>query len=772
MSREIQLANVGGLPIHASDGWSRQSTALGAPMPQQPAPLKKLHRMMRGRYIIAGVAGLILGVVCAIFGYRSTMPLYAGYGFVRIDPTMPNPLSKNDSTIYMYSAYLQSQSTLMTTSRVLENAMSSPLWKETNRGPYSNDASRIQFENSLSVAPIKNQFFIQVQFLDEDPIIAMKAVNAVLDAYRPVSKAEGMNSSEMRIEEMEKKVNSNRAEIARLTQILRETTKEFATDDLKQWHDTQLGEMMKWRSKWMETSVARSLVELNMNNAKSGDGTEAAQLSVDHIKALDPQMRRLVVARDDWDTEMKRLRAKGLGENHVQMRNTKYELQLANDAVEKYADEFRNQYQVMQSAPDGQGGTVLKSLEQLKTEETQYEATYKQAKDEFAKVAEKYMQIKNLDSDISRLREENLEFSKRVEELTVMQRIGSTMQIFEADRPVTYEIDKRKQFAAVGFVGGFGLPFAIFLLIGFLDSRFRYSEEAGTDMSGITLLGILPNLPDLLTDPEQASIAAHCVHQIRTMLQINGGGEDRRVFAVTSASPGDGKTSLTLALGLSFAASGSRTLIIDCDLVGAGLTTRMNMASAEGVLEAIANRSLLEYIRTTDINDLAILPVGSAQAHHASMLSPGALRKLVAEAKKHFEIILIDTGPILGSIEASSVTSSADGVILCVARGQQRPLVEKSLQHLSSIGARLAGVVFNRAQARDFERSVSRMSMRSVPRAQSNGHNYDNGGTAVIPSNRFGPVARAVASSVKPSNGDSNGNGHGHENGHEESNGH
>ena len=68
---------------------------------------------------------------------------------------------------------------------------------------------------------------------------------------------------------------------------------------------------------------------------------------------------------------------------------------------------------------------------------------------------------------------------------------------------------------------------------------------------GITLLGILPNLPDRLSDPEQAAIAAHCVHQIRTMLQINGGveGGERRVFAVTSASPGDGKTSLTLALG-------------------------------------------------------------------------------------------------------------------------------------------------------------------------------------------------------------------------------
>jgi polysaccharide biosynthesis transport protein len=280
-------------------------------------------------------------------------------------------------------------------------------------------------------------------------------------------------------------------------------------------------------------------------------------------------------------------------------------------------------------------------------------------------------------------------------------------------------------------------------------------------MSGMTLLGILPNLPDRLSDPTQAATAAHCVHQIRTMLQINT-GEERNVFAVTSASPGDGKTSLTLALGLSFAASGSRTLLIDCDLVGAGLTARLDMSGPDGVLEAMANRDLLPYIRQTDIADLSMLPVGQAQAHHAGMFSPQALRRLLNEAKKHYEIVLIDSGPVLGSIEATPVCAAADGVILTVSRGQQRPLVEKAIQHLHSIGARFAGVVFNRAQARDFARSISGISLRSiarqhqtsggsVPNQNGNGSNGASGGFRKNEGVKaFGPVARAVATSVKP----------------------
>src|SRR5688572_10321274 len=174
----------------------------------------------------------------------------------------------------------------------------------------------------------------------------------------------------------------------------------------------------------------------------------------------------------------------------------------------------------------------------------------------------------------------------------------------------------------------------------------------------------------------------------------------------------------------------------------------MNVHAAEGVLEAIANRSLLDYVRTTDIADVAILPVGSAHGYHASTLSPTALRRLIEEAKKHFDTILIDTGPILGSIEASLVCAAADGVVLAVSRGQSRPLVEKSVAHLAGLGARLAGVVFNRAQANDFERSISGMSIRSIARHPSatngnglggNGHANGHG------KGGYGPVAKAVA---------------------------
>src|SRR5262249_46416492 len=112
--------------------------------------------------------------------------------------------------------------------------------------------------------------------------------------------------------------------------------------------------------------------------------------------------------------------------------------------------------------------------------------------------------------------------------------------------------------------------------IAFLDQRVKNVADAQGRIRGSNrMLGVLPRLPDDISDPNQASIAAYCVHHIRTILQI-GPGREHQVIAISSPSPGDGKTSLALRFGLSFAASSAKTLLIDCDVIGGGLTSRMN----------------------------------------------------------------------------------------------------------------------------------------------------------------------------------------------------
>jgi Mrp family chromosome partitioning ATPase len=98
-------------------------------------------------------------------------------------------------------------------------------------------------------------------------------------------------------------------------------------------------------------------------------------------------------------------------------------------------------------------------------------------------------------------------------------------------------------------------------------------------------------------------------------------------------------------------------------------------------------------------------------------------------------VILVDTGPIPGSIESSVACSQVDGVVITVSRGEQGPLVKRASEHLRDIGARALGMVFNRATPEDFSSSYGSMSSPSIPapRVAEKG----------VPA--FGPVASAVA---------------------------
>jgi len=753
MSQDIQLRNSGQLPAAPEDVFSAAGGMAGS---NQPSPAQKVHRLLRGRYALAITLALVGATVGAAAGWFSQRAELRSDAQLQIDPIIRG-ITNADRVMQQYETYLRSQPINITSARVVHEAMNNPEWKNVGWEPTEDGAAR--FRAAITATAVRGTQNILVSFTHPDGAVAQAGVRAVVDAYAKLygdMSGENLRQDLVRLESM---IELATKEMRGKQQLIIDLAKPYGSSDLSVRHSAMLNKQVDTEAKLMDAKLSLENVKSAMAS-KEDSAAEAAKLTPEEIAANDPMMSSYLQQLEKLKFEQ--IRNKALGAEHPKTKQLADDIASTQAMINILAETYRKKWigppvVIGTGTPlplteanlkwlSGTVGTLQKLADELTRETNAVGAARTQ-------IEQLNNEIVNLKADIAKM-EHN-----RDEKVAQAGNSGLLKIISKGDPPVP-ATDKRKQMAFVGLVGGGALPIGLLLLIGLLDHRYRFSEEATTDMSGITLLGILPNLPDRLTDPDQAATAAHCVHQIRTMLQINGGGEEQQVYCVTSASPGDGKTSLTLALALSYAASGSRTLLIDCDLVGAGLTARLDMAGPEGVLEAMTNRSLLEYIRQTDIADLAMLPVGSAQAHHAGLFSPAALRRLVTEAKKHFEVVLIDTGPILGSIEATPVCAACDAVILTVSRGQQRPLVEKALQHLMSIGARLAGVVFNRAQTRDFERSISGMSLRSIARHQQqgattngNGHGRgrDSGFQKSEPGVKaFGPVARAVASSFNP----------------------
>ena len=141
---------------------------------------------------------------------------------------------------------------------------------------------------------------------------------------------------------------------------------------------------------------------------------------------------------------------------------------------------------------------------------------------------------------------------------------------------------------------------------------------------------------------------------------------------------------------------------------------------------------------------LSILPVGQSGPDLVASLSPASVTLLLEQARQQYNTIVIDTGPIPVSTEASLVAAQADGVILTVRKGVQQQAAERAVMHLRAVGARLSGVVFNGAKASDMESSGFSAGISSRMSGEQRPHLRGGVEPGSMP-DRFGPVARAAA---------------------------
>ena len=341
---------------------------------------------------------------------------------------------------------------------------------------------------------------------------------------------------------------------------------------------------------------------------------------------------------------------------------------------------------------------------------------------------------------IDNLSAELTKTENRIDELTTEASLHSGRFTVTAagDVPSAPYADRRLRMAAVFGLGMAMIPIALFALIGIVDRRFHFSEDA-METAECPLLGVLPILPDHHQHAELARVAAYCVHKLRVRLQLLNRKKDRPVYMITSATAGEGKTSLTLALGMAFAASGKRTLLVDGDPVGRGLTRRLHQDDQPGLLDSFAGNGVRHVQQLA--HNVSVIPAGKGTDQH---LDTGfgweELECLINDELKDFDVILIDTGPVLSSLQAPIVAQVADHVVMTVASGLSESLSRQAVRLLRAIDIPVAGFVFNRATASDYNRwiggeSYYTQSSRPLPQRYHNG------------SAPYGPLAASITSS-------------------------
>lgn len=775
-------------------------------------PLTTVHSLLRGRYWIAAILVVVGLGVGSFVGYRLKPPVYRSTGLVRVKPILPRVLyqSEQNGVMPMFDTFVDSQVSLLESQRVIDLAMQADEWRALNRG--LSPEAVAAFSTSLEVTHGRGSEMIAVSFTDGDATVAMTAVRAVIESYNKLYGENDALSDEKIRQTLEDRRTALTNDLKAKNDQILEIAREFGSDSLEDIYNFKLQEAQKLESEFKAADLARVVAEAQSGQtavpatlpavAAAGTSvpapaTQPARISPELVAISDPIMRNYLVEKQDIQRRIET--NKRLGEKHHSMIEARVTLALIDKQIQKQMDLHKDDLPAA-AGLIGQSPRQL-SVAEMRSNVESIRKLHADAHAETVDVGRKRMQISTIRADADAVRQRLKDTEARIEQLNVESPVRGRINVVSyGDRPLTPFTDKRAAFAAAGGVGLSAFGVGAVLLFGLIGRRVRHiSDVHHTGAPFGRLLGVLPALPHDLSDPLQAKVASHSVHHIRSLLQSLDPHLGCRSIAITSPSPAAGKTSLTLALGLSFAASGSRTLLVDCDMVGGGLTRRISRSGQRklgqvlrraglldamkiefilrraratgkrfgeagvalryltpadvdyalevqtqatvGLREVVNGESLEDCITGTGTPNLFILPLGSAQGHHVAELSANAIRRILAAASGQFNTVLIDTGPALGSIEAGMVANAVDHVVLTLSRGESRSFVERALAHLQSVQAKVAGVVFNRAHPADI---VSSGYSSSVSRPSGQQRLPDVNTSVLTSHSRFGPVATAV----------------------------
>jgi capsular exopolysaccharide synthesis family protein len=266
--------------------------------------------------------------------------------------------------------------------------------------------------------------------------------------------------------------------------------------------------------------------------------------------------------------------------------------------------------------------------------------------------------------------------------------------------------DETKRKIVAAGMSGFGTLGLILFLVAWMEYRPRriHSVDEVQDL-GMKLVGTVPALPSrrqlrLLNvdgngEAHWQSILTESVDTARTIVLHTARSEQTQIVMVTSATGGEGKTSLSSHLAASLARSGRKTLLLDCDLRNPALHRVFGTSRSPGLCEVLRGETeLAEVIWQTPAPGLWMVPAGRCDNRALQALAQDHFKKIAGPLRAGYDFIVVDSAPVLPVADSLLIAQSVDAVIFSILHEVSRlPKVYAAHQRLEMLGIRLLGAV-------------------------------------------------------------------------------
>lgn len=201
----------------------------------------------------------------------------------------------------------------------------------------------------------------------------------------------------------------------------------------------------------------------------------------------------------------------------------------------------------------------------------------------------------------------------------------------------------------------------------------------------------------LVTHVNSSSILSEAYRTLRANIMFSAIDDPIRAIMLTSANPGEGKTTTVANLAVTYAHEGKKTLLVDADLRKPSLQIMFMKSNRSGLTDALFKENdWKELVHETEIENLHLLTTGVIPPNPSEILSSRRMADLVEEWRQHYDVILFDTPPLLAVADAMILSALCDGVILVIKSGKTKfTSARKVLSQLEFAKARVLGTVLN-----------------------------------------------------------------------------
>jgi succinoglycan biosynthesis transport protein ExoP len=547
-------------------------------------------------------------------------------------------------------------------------------------------------EAATQVVPVHASRVLAVSFTASDPALAARAANLIMQDYiddQVSTKVEAVRRAsdwlKHRAAELRTQVREQEDRIAAYRS--RSGLVQGVQADL----DTE-------RVSRLDAALVQARGELaqaqaRLHAARGGDAASAAA-------AIAPSVAALRARHDDLEARLQALLAR-LGPSHPDVLALRSEVAAAGRAVAAETARVANAAAAEADAARARVATLEADLAAARTAvehggETQIPLHAMQREAEASRT--------QLQSVLDRIQQTAQQAAIETPDARI---------ISEALPPAAPSFPRTAPMMAAAFAAALFLGLIAVWLSEVADSSFRSGDDIREQL-GLPCFALVPRVPNSVLGrlrvteygvQKPLSPFAEQLRALRAGLWI--GRKRPRVIAVTAARPGEGKTTVTLALARAAASAGERVIAIDCDIRQPAFGRLLQADGQRGVGEFVtAGAALEEVIHRDPLTPLDFIPAGTAGADALALFTSDAMTDLLDRLRAEYDLILLDAPPALAIADARVIAHLADATLFCIRWADTaRSVVLSALGRLEDAEATVAGVALTRVDARAHRRA-------------------------------------------------------------------